>query len=1080
MPGTGSTAAPVTGPADAPSGPGAAGPDRAGSMITVRETGPANASAYAMLSDVETRSVSPVFVGRAEEFAALTEALARAAAGEPQALLIGGEAGVGKTRLVEQFVMAAERRDAVVAVGSCVEIGADGLPFAPFPTALRALRRSLPEEMAAACAGQEGELARLLPELGEVHRDATDEHSIARLFELTVRLLERISADRAVVLVLEDLHWADASTRHLLAYLFRTLGSGRLMVVGTYRADDIHRRHPLRPLLAELDRLRTVTRVELARFSHDEVGRQLAGILAETPDAALVDEIFDRSDGNAFFVEELARSLECCGDSSGLTESLRDLLLVRVEALPEHAQRIARLVAEGGSFVEHELLATVAGLGEVDLDEALRAAVGANLLRPAADNDGYRFRHSLVREAVSDDLLPGERTRVNRRYAEALEADPSLVRDDERATRLASYWYAAHDAAKALPAVLRAAVEARRRYAYSEQLRLLERAMELWDDVPDAVLATLRPFDYAEVYPASGCDPENTPLRYLDVMAEATVAAHFGGDRKRALAISKKAMRVLVSEADPLREAWFWVQRARLVQGLDKGDGWEELATAQELVRGLPPSPVQADVLTNVASWRALHQPGPQALADSDRAVEYARLVGDEYIELHARLTRGWLTADAGGVEDGLAEMYAVRDRAEKLHLMNLLGRVSVNLPSSLEAMGRSLEAVAAADHGIEICHSHGLADSGAWVYANQAQSLFSLGHWPQSEAAAASAARLALAPKAKGLAALRRTELAIARGDLAEGEELLALARTHFGQRDPQPQHLIAPVRHTMLLAASQGRLAEARAAFEELARHGFPPGTQRYALPLLQTAAMIEADARGLPAAEPGRPELLALIRRCAKRLPTLVPVWAAHGVLIDAELARAEGTDTPGHWARAAEAFGPLGRPYELAQIHRRWAESLLIAPGDRSTATALLHRAREVANRLGARPLAEAVEQLAARARIALDGSGAAPGPDAGIHPAVLAAVPAQGSPDRPAADEQDPAIAAVASFGLTPREQDVHRLVAAGHTNRRIAEELFISPKTASVHVSNILAKLGVSSRGEAAALAHRLRLYPAA
>ncbi|MFI8195743.1 AAA family ATPase [Streptomyces sp. NPDC085942] len=1046
-------------------------------MITVREKVPTASYAYAMLGDVETRSVSPEFIGRAEELASLTEALGRAASGDPQALLIGGEAGVGKTRLVEQFVTTAERRGAVVAVGSCVEIGADGLPFAPFPTALRALRRALPEEMAAACAGQEGELARLLPELGEVHRDATDEHSIARLFELTARLLERISADRPVVLVLEDLHWADASTRHLLAYLFRTLGAGRLMVVGTYRADDLHRRHPLRPLLAELDRLRTVTRVELDRFSHDEVGRQLAGILAQTPQAALVDEIFERSDGNAFFVEELARSLECCGDGSGLTESLRDLLLVRVEALPEHAQRIARIVAEGGSFVEHELLAAVAGLGEVELDEALRAAVGANLLQPASDNDGYRFRHSLVREAVSDDLLPGERTRVNRRYAEALEADPSLVRDDERATRLASYWYAAHDAAKALPAVLRAAVEARRRYAYSEQLRLLERAMELWDDVPDAVLATLRPFDYAEVYPASGCDPENTPLRYLDVMAEATVAAHFGGDRKRALAISKKAMRVLASEADPLREAWFWVQRARLVQGLDKGDGWEELATAQELVRGLPPSPVLADVLTNVASWRALHQPGPQALVDSDRAVEYARLVGDEYIELHARLTRGWLTADAGGVEDGLAEMYAVRDRAEKLHLMNLLGRVSVNLPSSLEAMGRSLEAVAAADHGIEICHSHGLADSGAWVYANQAQSLFSLGHWPQSEAAAASAARLALAPKAKGLAALRRTELAVARGDLAEGEELLALARTHFGQRDPQPQHLITPVRHTMLLAASQGRLAEARAAFQELARHGFPPGTQRYALPLLQTAAMIEADARGLPAAEPDRPELLALIRRCRKNLPTLVPVWAAHGVFIDAELARAEGADTPGHWARAAEAFGPLNRPYELAQIHRRWAESLLIAPGDRSTATVLLHRALETARRLGARPLAEAVEQLAARARITLEGPAAAPRPDPAVHPAVLTG---GDGPERARADEEDPAIAAVASFGLTPREQDVHRLVAAGHTNRRIAEELFISPKTASVHVSNILAKLGVASRGEAAALAHRLRLYPTA
>ncbi|MBW3704485.1 hypothetical protein DTB58_10195, partial [Streptomyces griseus] len=175
-------------------------------MITLREKTPAASYAYAMLSGVETRSVSPVFVGRAEELAALTGALARAASADPQALLIGGEAGVGKTRLVEQFVSAAERRGAVVAVGSCVEIGADGLPFAPFPTALRALRRALPEEMAAACAGKEGELARLLPELGEAHRDATDEHSTARLFELAARLLEQISADRPVVLVLEDLH----------------------------------------------------------------------------------------------------------------------------------------------------------------------------------------------------------------------------------------------------------------------------------------------------------------------------------------------------------------------------------------------------------------------------------------------------------------------------------------------------------------------------------------------------------------------------------------------------------------------------------------------------------------------------------------------------------------------------------------------------------------------------------------------------------------------------------------------------------------------------------------------------------
>ncbi|HBF83851.1 MAG TPA: hypothetical protein DD420_29195, partial [Streptomyces sp.] len=156
---------------------------------------------------------TPVFVGRAGDLASLPGTLARASADEPQALLVGGEAGVGKTRLVEEFLAVACRREAVVAVGGCVEIGAEGLPYAPFATALRALRRALPDELARALAGQEGELARLLPELGEAERASNDEHGTARLFELTVRLLERVSATRTVVLVLEDLHWADASTR---------------------------------------------------------------------------------------------------------------------------------------------------------------------------------------------------------------------------------------------------------------------------------------------------------------------------------------------------------------------------------------------------------------------------------------------------------------------------------------------------------------------------------------------------------------------------------------------------------------------------------------------------------------------------------------------------------------------------------------------------------------------------------------------------------------------------------------------------------------------------------------------------
>ncbi|MEU9213342.1 AAA family ATPase [Streptomyces sp. NPDC048415] len=1007
-----------------------------------------------MLEPVETRSVSPVFVGRADELGVLNDALARAAAGEPQALLLGGEAGVGKTRLLEEFAAAAGREGAVVACGGCVEIGADGLPFAPFSTALRALRRRLPDELAAAAAGQEEELARLLPELAEATRGRRyDEEGMARLFELTARLLERVAADRTVVVALEDLHWADASTRHLLAYLFRTLRSGRLVVIASYRADDIHRRHPLRPLLAELDRLRTVRRIELGRFTRAEVGRQIAGILAHEPDPAQVDEIFARSDGNAFFVEELAVAAHE-GCRTGLTDSLRDLLLVRVESLPESAQRVARIVAEGGSTVEYPLLAAVARLAEDDLIEALRACVGANILLASPGGDGYRFRHSLVREAVSDDLLPGERSRLNRRYAEALEADPTLVPADERPTRLASYWYHAHDAAKALPAVLDASVEARCRHAHSEQLGLLERAMELWDVAPDAVRAELRPVDYVEVYPPCGCDPATTPLRYLDLMAEAAVAGRLGGQRERALKITKKALRLLEDEDDPLRSAWFWAQRSRLVQSLARGDGWKELANAQDLVRGLPPSEVHADVLSSVAAWCMLHEPGAGALTAAERAVEYARMVGARETELNARLTLGGLMVDAGDVEAGLAEMHEVKEQVIRHGGSHVVGRVHINLPSHLESVGRSAEAVAILREGAELARKTGLLDTKAWVWGNLSESLYALGQWDEAVEAAGNALRVGLSGKASGVGATRLSYLALARGDLAEAGRQLAAARGHFGTHDPMPQHTLPLMRTAIGIAAAEGRLLDARTVLAQAVDAGFPPGTQRYAWPLLLAAATAEADARGLPAAEAARAETVEHIRGAAKSLATGAPIWRAYGEWVRAELSRAEGMITGHQWSDVVTAFESLERPYDLARVRHRLAEALLTSGADeddRARATELLRLARAAADHLGARPLADSVALLAQRARL------------------PLAQVPA-----RSALAPVDP----VTSLGLTSRERDVLRLVTAGRSNRQIAEELFISPKTASVHVSNILAKLDVSGRGEAAALAHRLGLFP--
>ncbi|MGW1955679.1 helix-turn-helix transcriptional regulator [Streptomyces sp. NPDC001920] len=1004
-----------------------------------------------MLGPVETRSVSPVFVGRTAELETLDDALARAATGEPQALVIGGEAGVGKTRLVEEFAAAAVREGAVVALGGCVEIGADGLPFAPISTALRALRRELPDELATAAAGQEEELARLLPELGETApprgSDRSDEEGMARLFELTARLLERVAATRTVVVALEDLHWADASTRHLLAYLYRTLRTGRLVVLATYRSDDIHRRHPLRPLLAELDRVRTVRRIELGRFTRAEVGRQIAGILAARPDPAQVDEIFERSDGNAFFVEELAVAAHE-GCRTGLTESLRDLLLVRVEGLPESAQRVARIVAEGGSTVEYRLIAAVAQLAEDDLIEALRAAVNAHILIAAPSGDGYRFRHSLVREAVGDDLLPGERSRLNRRYAEALQADPTLVPADERVMRLASYWYHANDPAKALPAVLDASVTARRRHAHSEQLQLLERAMELWDTAPEAVRATLRPVDCTEAYPPCGCDPATTPLRYLDLMAEAAVAGRLCGERDRALKITKRALHLLEDENDPLRAAWFWVQRSRLVQAQARGDGWQELGTAQELVRGLPPSEVHAEVLALVAKWSMLRRPGPEALSAAERAVAYARMVGAEDIELNARLTLGGLMVEAGDIEAGLAEMYEVRDQVTALGLAAVVGRSHVNLPSVLEGIGRSEEAVGLLREGLRLTQEMGLRGTEAWVWSNLADSLISLGRWSEAAQAAVNAQRAGQSAQPRGGAFNSLAFLALARGELTEAARHLAAGRASYGPHDAMPQHELPMSCLALGIAAAEGRLLDARAEADRALDTGFPPGTQRYAWPLLLAAAVAESDAGQTPhPVQEGRAAFLERLFEAVRKLTTGVPLWLAYEKWTRAELDRAQHRATPDTWSDVITAFEALERPYDLARVRHRTAEALLMVGGDdeRARATELLRLTLATADHLGARPLAEATARLARRARLSLT---SAPPPS-------------------------DPADA----LGLTTRERDVLRLVSAGRTNRQIAEELFISPKTASVHVSNILGKLGVSGRGEAAAVAHRTGLF---
>ncbi|MEU6444547.1 AAA family ATPase [Streptomyces sp. NPDC047046] len=990
---------------------------------------------------MQNQSLSPVFVGRDAESGVLAAALGEVSAPEadgPRALVLAGEAGVGKTRLVEEFARAARRAGALVAVGGCVEMGGDGLPFAPFAAALRALRAALPEEFARAGAGMGADLARLLPETtapptgtgpADVPGPSSDPHSAedsARLFGHVTRLLEELAAARPLVLVLEDLHWADASTRHLYAHLLRTLRAGRLLLLATYRSDDLHRRHPLRPLLAELDRLRAVRRIDLARLGHADVRRQLAGILGAEPEAALVDEIYGRSEGNAFFVEELAVSLRA-GHRPGLSENLRELLLVRVEALPPDAGRVLRLVAEGGSAVEHPLLAAVSQVPEEALLDALRAATGAHLLSPTPEGDGYRFRHSLVREAVSDDLLPGERAALNRRYAETVEAAPHLVRAEELDARLAGYWYAAREPAKALPASLRAAANARARHAYAEQLHHLGRALELRDQVPEPEAGTPAP---------------------LDLLAEAVTAGRLCGEAGRAYTLVGRALRLLEHEPDPLRAAWFWTRRSQLATALGRSDGGAELRSAEELVRGLPPSETHAEVLAHLAGWSMVNKPGADSLVAAERAVAYARMVGAVDIELSARVTRGVLRVGAGDIEGGLAELYEVKERALALATPDHIARSHANLPSVLEGIGRSAEAARVAVEGAEVCARHGLVGSAAFTWSNAAESLLSLGRHAEAEEALRRADQPGAGAVVRGLVGLTRGLLALRTGDTASAREEYETLRDPAASEGRAPQRRLPLLSLGIRLATEARDVAAGRALVDEALRESFPADAHRHAWPVLLAAARLEATTRGLPAAAAGRDAALGRLAAVARRMPTPVALWRAHAAWLRAELLRARGEDTVTDWEEVSTAFDALERPYERGCVRLHLAESLLAA-GERDRAARTLTTVQEAARALGYRPLAREAAELARRGRL----------------------LPAAETPAEPAAPPAE-------TLGLTARESEVLRLVAAGHSNRRIAEALYISPKTASVHVSRIIAKLGVTGRGEAAAVAHRLRLFP--
>ncbi len=490
-------------------------------------TGPPTSTSYHRA--MSRRLVSPTLVGRETEIAAVARTLDSAMSGAPVHRLIAGEAGVGKSRLVHEAAAMASARGIRVLVGGCADIGDGGVPYGPIVEALRALvREAEPDLLDLVIGTSRLELARLVPSLGAAAMTepaAVTESFQARLLDAVLGVFQRLSEVGPVVFVVEDLHWADPATRETLAFLIRQLRTDRVVLLMTFRGDELHRRHPLLPWLAELERSGRVERSNLDRLDEAQTAELLTAILGEPPADDLVVRIHQRSDGNPFFVEELLGAGED-GAFGRLPPTLREVLLARIVALPEPAQAVVGVAAVAGRRVDHDVLERVATMDDGDFNDALRTAVSSQILvtGSVADDEAsdYSFRHALLQEAAYDDLLPGERQRLHRAFAEVLaERTPGTgAIAAGHWAELAYHWSSARDDRRAFEASIRAGGAAARAFAFDDARRHDERALELWSTIDGA--AELAGFDR------------------VTLLDRAAVAAWLAGDARRPVVLASR------------------------------------------------------------------------------------------------------------------------------------------------------------------------------------------------------------------------------------------------------------------------------------------------------------------------------------------------------------------------------------------------------------------------------------------------------------------------------------------------------------------------------------------------------------